>query len=407
MGALPEWWPALTASAFRARFSLAYAFLMIGNGVQLPFLPLWLQSQGLSLAENSAVIAAMTLVRVVGTPIFAAFADYTGKRLMVIRLCAAVSVLAYAALSISSSFQPILAIGALASFLFSPVFPLTEGFSIEAASRVGLDYGRIRQWASLSFLLGSLGSGALLTVVPIQYAMMLIAGAQLISALATWILPPEPPHPSHLPQVSPVQLREAFKFLFASRFTVFLLAASLANSSHGMLYTEGAVYWAQLGFSTFDIGLLWSSAVLAEATLFFLSGHILKRVPLARLLCIGLFGTTLRWLAMAYVTDFWSILLLQLLHCISFALTYIALMHFIRLNVPQNLYNSAQGLYIAFASGLLLTGAQWLSGPLFEWAGGKAFLAMAAIAGVGLAVAVFNLVKLSPTAQVAVVASPH
>ncbi|MDP8996271.1 MAG: MFS transporter [Pseudomonadota bacterium] len=397
----------MTTSAFRVRFSLAYAFLMIGNGVLLPFLPLWLQSQGLSLAENSEVIAAMTIVRVVGAPFFAAFADYTGNRLLVIRLCAGASFLAFAALSISGSFQPILAIGAFAAFLFSPVFPLTEGFSVEAASRVGLDYGRIRQWASLSFLLGSLGSGALLIVVPIQYAMVLIAGAQLISALATWILPPEPPHPSHLPQVSPVQLRDAFKFLFASRFTVFLLAASLANCSHGMLYTEGAVYWVQLGFSTFDIGLLWASAVLAEATLFFLSVHILKRVPLARLLCIGLFGATLRWLAMGFATGFWPILLLQLLHCISFATTHLSLMHFIRLNVPQNLRNSAQGLYTAFASGLLLSGAQWFSGPLFEWAGGKAFLAMAAIAGIGLVVALFNLWKLSPTAQVAVVASPR
>ncbi|HEY5364671.1 MAG TPA: MFS transporter [Aestuariivirga sp.] len=397
----------MTASAFRARFSLAYAFLMIGNGVQLPFLPLWLQAQGLSLAENSAVIAAMTIVRVVGAPIFAAIADYTGNRLVVIRLCAAVSFLAYVALSLSNSFQPILMIGALAAFLFSPVFPLTEGFSVEAAAKVGLDYGRIRHWASLSFLVGSLGSGALLTVVPIHYAMALIAGAQLISAIATWILPPEPPHPSHLPLVSPVQLREAFKFLFASRFTVFLLAASLANCSHGMLYTEGAVYWEQLGFSTFAIGLLWSSAVLAEATLFFCSVYILNRVPLAQLLCIGLFGTTLRWLAMSYVTGFWPILMLQLLHCISFALTYLALMHFIRLNVPQNLRNTAQGVYTAFASGLLLSGAQWFSGPLFEWAGGKAFLAMAAIAGVGLAVAVFNLVKLSPIRQVAVASSSH
>ena len=397
----------MTARLVGFRFSFAYAFLMVGNGVQLPFLPLWLQSQGLSLAANSAVVAAMTLVRVVGAPFFAALADYSGKRLAVIRFCAAGACLAYAALSMSSGNNSILVLGCLAAFMFSPVFPLTEGFSVEAASRMGFDYGRVRLWASLSFLVGSLGSGALLTVVPVQQAIWLIAGAQMLSALATWVLPPEPPHPAHLTQASPLQWGETFKFLFASRLTVFLLAAGLANCSHGMLYAESTVHWAHLGFTTFDIGLLWASAVLAEAALFFFSGAVIKQVPLARLLCLGLFGATLRWLGMGLATSLWSMLLLQLLHCISFALTHLALMHFIRLNVPQKLRNTAQGLYTALASGLLLSGTQWASGPLYEKAGGEAFFVMALVSVCGLAVALFNLAKLSPTAQLGVVASPH
>jgi len=395
----------MTPRIFGFRFSLAYAFLMIGNGVQLPFLPLWLQGQGLSLGANSAVIAAMTVVRVIGAPFFAGLADYSGKRLWVIRGCAAVSVMAYVGLSLSQGFAAILALGSFAAFMFSPVFPLTEGFSIEAASRVGFDYGRVRLWASLSFLAGSLGSGALLTIVPIEKAMLIIAGAQFMTACATWILPPEPPHPSHLPQVSPVQLGEAFRFLFASRFTVFLLAASLSNCSHGMLYTESTVYWAGLGFSTLYIGILWASAVLSEASLFFFSGSIIARVPLPRILCLGLFGATLRWIGMGFATDFGMIFLLQLLHCISFALTHLSLMHFIRLNVPQNLRNSAQGLYTAFASGLLLSGTQWISGPLYEMAGGRAFLFMALISAAGFGVALFNLHKLSPKVPQVAVAS--
>ena len=395
----------MTGRAFSARFSLAYAFLMIGNGVQLPFLPLWLQSQGLSLGANSAVLAAMTVVRVIGAPFFAGLADYTSRRLQVIRLCAAVACLTYVALAMSSGFNAILALGVFASFMLAPVFPLTEGFSVEASARVGFDYGRIRLWASLSFLMGSLGSGALLIIVPIGQAMWLIAGAQFLTVVSTWLLPPEPPHPAHLPQVSPVQLGAAFKFLFASRFTVFLLAASLASSSHGMLYAVSTVHWAHLGFSTFDIGLLWASAVLAEAALFFFSASIISRVALPRLLCIGLFGATLRWLGMGLASGFMPMLLLQLLHAVSFALTHLAVMYFIRLNVPQNLRNIAQGLYTAFAGGLLLSTSQWVSGPLYEWAGAEAFWAMALISAVGLAVALFNLAKLSPTAQMAVVAS--
>ena len=161
-------------------------------------------------------------------------------------------------------------------------------------------------------------------------------------------------------------------------------------------HTESAVYWTHLGFSTFGIGLLWASAVLAEAALFFFSGRLIAQIPLAKLLCVGLLGATLRWLGMGFATSFWVIAGLQLLHSISFALTHLSLMHFIRLNVPHNLRNSAQGLYTAFAAGLLLSSVTWISGPLYSAFGGRAFLFMAGIALLGLAIAGFNLLKLSP-----------
>ena len=54
----------MTARRFSFRFSLAYALMMLGSGVQLPFLPLWLSAKGIdavtagSVAEALAEIAA-------------------------------------------------------------------------------------------------------------------------------------------------------------------------------------------------------------------------------------------------------------------------------------------------------------------------------------------------------------
>ncbi len=390
----------MNARAYGLRFSLCYSLLMIGSGMQLPFLPLWLQAQGLNIPQIAAVVAAMTAMRVVGAPLFAAIADTTGRRFMVIRGCAVLSFLAYGLLSQMVTYKAIIIIGLVAAVLFAPVFPLIEGFSVDTSSRLGIEYGRLRLWASLSFLAGSLIAGALLTVIPAQDTMLLITGAQAVAIVATFILPPEPPTPPHHIQVSALQLGPAFKFLFASRFTVFLLAASLSNSSHGMLYSVSTVHWTNLGFNTFQIGMLWAAGILAEATLFFSSGAILRRVPLSVLLCIGLTGAVIRWFAMAYVTDYSITCMLQVLHCVSFATAHLSLMHFIRLNVPVNLRNTAQGLYTAFASGLLLSSVTWASGPLYDRYGGHAFIFTGVIALIGLAVAVFNLVKLSPKVQV-------
>ena len=387
----------MTTRAFGFRFSVSYALLMMGAGIQLPFLPLWLQAKGLSVVQITAIVAAMTATRVVGAPLFAALADYTGKRFLVVRCCAIGAVISYGLLSQATSYSTIMFLGLFAALLFAPIFPLIEGFSVESAARLGLEYGRLRLWASLSFLVGSIASGALLTILPAQDTMVLITAAQLLSVIATFVLPPEPPHPPHHELVTPLQLGAALKFLFASRFTVFVVAASLANSSHGMLYAVSSLHLARLGFDTFQIGMLWAAAVLAEVALFFFSGALVKDVPLPRLLCIGLFGAVMRWLGMGFATEFYQIALLQTLHCISFATTHLSLMHFIRLNVPQNLRNSAQGLYTAFAAGLLLSSVTWVSGPLYDRFGGQAFLLMAGIACAGLGVAIFNLVKLSPT----------
>jgi PPP family 3-phenylpropionic acid transporter len=313
--------------------------------------------------------------------------------------------LAYGLLCFMGSYHLILGVGMLAAFLFAPVFPLIEGYSVESAARLGLDYGRLRLWASLSFLAGSVVSGALLTVMPPGGTMLLITAAQGLTVIGTFVLPGEAAHAPHPHPASAMDLSAALKFLFASRFTVFLLAASLANCSHGMLYSVGTVRWTNLGFSTFDIGLLWAAAVLAEVVLFFFSNRIVEQVGVERLLCLGLFGATMRWVSMSVATNFYLILALQALHCISFATAHLSLMHFIRMHVPGKLRNTAQGLYTAFAGGLLLSSVSFAAGPLYARLGGMAFMFAAALSAVGLGIALFNLVKLSPRVPGAAVAS--
>ena len=59
----------MPARIFGLRFSIFYAFLTIGNGMQLPFLPLWFHAKGLTVAEIALVFAGMTACRVVAVPL--------------------------------------------------------------------------------------------------------------------------------------------------------------------------------------------------------------------------------------------------------------------------------------------------------------------------------------------------
>jgi MFS transporter, PPP family, 3-phenylpropionic acid transporter len=393
----------MTARAFGIRFSTCYALMMMGAGVQLPFLPLWLNARGFSVAQIATVVAAMMAVRAIGAPLFAFVADRIGNRIAVIRGCALMAVFAYWVLPFTEGFGQMLPVAVLAGFFFAPVFPLTEGFSVDASAFHGLDYGRIRLWASLSFLVGSLVSGALLTQIPATDTGWLIASAQSLSVLATFLLPPEPALAVEHHQPNKIEFGEAFKFLFTSRFTVFLFAASLANASHGMMYSFSTVHWSGLGFSTLTIGILWVCAVLAEVGLFAFSNRVIERLGSPLLLCLGLGGGVIRWVGMAFASSVIEMGVLQTLHAVSFASAHLALMHFIRLNVPRKLRNTAQGLYAALAGGVLLSSVTWISGPLYAAFGGKAYVAMAMISmlGLGLAIAYAKLNPKAPEAEAA------
>ena len=388
----------MTANKFKIRFSACYSLLMIGNGVQLPFLPLWLHAKGLSVGQIASVVAGMMAVRIIGAPMFALLADRTGNRRVVIQFCAVIALIGYMALPFTNGFNQILLVSLWGAFFFAPVNPLVEGFGVDASAALGLNFGQLRLWASLSFLSGSLIAGALLTRLSPLETVWLIADAQVFSVIATFMLPQDPERAIVKHHASGMEFREALKFLFASHFTLFLLAASLANSSHAMLYSFSSVYWTSLGFSTFTIGLLWASGIVGEVVFFSFAHRIVDAIGVERLLVIGLAGGVVRWVGTAFLTNELLLLALQLSHAISFACAHLALMHFIRANVPSNLRNTAQGIYAALAGGLLLSSITYMSGPIYEAYSGKGFLAMALISAIGLAIAVYYI-RTNPKVQ--------
>lgn len=381
----------MTANKFKVRFSACYSLLMIGNGVQLPFLPLWLHAKGLPVGQIASVVAGMMAVRILGAPAFALLADRTGNRRVVIQFCAVLALIGYMVLPFADGFYEILLVSLWGAFFFAPVNPLIEGFGVDASAALGLNFGQLRLWASISFLSGSLIAGALLTKLSPLETVWLIADAQVFSVLATFMLPQDPERNIVKHHASALQFGAALKFLFASHFTLFLLAASLANSSHAMLYSFSSVYWTSLGFSTFMIGLLWASGIVGEVIFFGFAHRIVQAIGVERLLVIGLAGGVVRWVGTAFLTNELLLLVLQLSHAISFACAHLALMHFIRANVPSNLRNTAQGIYAALAGGLLLSSITYMSGPIYEAYSGKGFLAMALISALGLAIAVYYI----------------
>ena len=64
-----------------------------------------------------------------------------------------------------------------AAVCFQPMIPLVESQTMAAVLRERLDYGRIRLWGSLAFILSTIGAGSLITNRAPDLVFFLVLGA--------------------------------------------------------------------------------------------------------------------------------------------------------------------------------------------------------------------------------------
>jgi PPP family 3-phenylpropionic acid transporter len=275
------------------------------------------------------------------------------------------------------------------------VAPLAEALAVEGSAAHGLHYGRIRLWASLSFLAGSLIAGALLETLPVSQVIVLIAGAQGLLAAAAVLLPADPMQQRH--RESGLRPGSVMTLVASGSFALFIAAVSVGQASHGLLYAFGSVHWDHLGYGKLTIGALWAVGVSAEVALFAFSSRAVTRFGALALIVAGIAGGLLRWSAMGFDPPAVLLFPLQALHAASFALTHLGTMYFIQDNVPPGMRNTAQGIHAAASGGIAMAGIMWLSGPLYGYYGGAAYFFMAGLSALALALAL-RLRRLSPTA---------
>ncbi len=384
----------MSSQIFSLRLSAFNAFLFLGSGIQLPFLPLWLKDKDLSGAQIALVMAMMMAIRILAMPIGTYIADRSGNRKLVI-VCAAFGAFAcYIGLSFMNGFVPILVTAMLAAAMLAPVVPLSEVLALEGSAHYGIDYGRIRMWASLSFLSGSLIAGALLEVIPVNAVVLLICAAQGLGAMMTLVLPNDKAIKKPM-EGDAVSINAVLAVVTGGAFFIFAAAASIGQSSHGLLYAFGSVHFDALGYSKFSIGQLWAVSVITEIAMFAFSNRFHSRLGSVNLIVLGTACGVVRWAIIAMSPPIAVMYLVQMLHAGSFGFTHLGTMHYIREHVPGSMRNTVQGLYSAMSSGVLLSATMWSSGPLYEAFGGAAFFVMAGVSAIAFGLALM-LRRVSP-----------
>ncbi len=384
-------------SRVSTRLGAFYAASFLVVGIQAPFWPVWLAGRGLGAREIATLLAAALWAKVVATPALGALADRLGRRRGVMVVLAGAAVLGYAALWRASGFWTLLWLTLIASVAQSAVMPLGDSVTLAAVRHDGLDYGRIRVWGSVTFIVAAVGSGAILAGSAPAWldgnqVLLLVLAASSLLVLACMGIPSPPLGPLGEPGGSS-RWNALGTLAIDRRFWRFVIATAALQASHQVYYGFGTLYWRSLGFSDAVIGCLWAEGVIAEIVLFWQGGRLLTRLGPLGLMAVGGGAGIVRWTLAGLVPELLPAAALQLLHALTFGATHLGAMNFLSRTVPPAAAASAQALYSGASAGIGSGLVMLCAGALYAAYGGHAYLFMAVLSAAGL----YGVLRLAKT----------
>lgn len=362
------------------RIRLFYAAYFAAMGLVLPFFPIYLDGRGFDAMMIGFMTGLLALAKVVAPPWIGHLLDgrpaEQAHRFIVISSWLA----GFAALAIAYAFNLYLLAGFVLLFgiFWAAVLPLTDGLSVTVSESEGADYGRLRVWGSIGFVITSLAGGLWLSGVNIATFPYLLAALMVVLALAA----------QGFPEVPREVAEDSGRAPFSSLFYLLLAIAFIMQVSHGAYYGFFSLYLADAGFAGWQIGLYWVIGVAAEIVLMWRWSRSLQKAAPAIVFSICLALAALRWLGIGLTTDMILLTLLQLLHAASFAAFHVTAIAWVKRIAPPGRHGAAQGLFSAAGFGLGSTigimGSGLIAGSLGY---GMAFYICAAIAALGIPLA--------------------
>lgn len=367
---------------FAARIALVFCAPMMVNGIALPFFPVWLETLSMSDFQIGIVLAVPMFVRVFTAPVAGVLADRIGERSIMLIWSGVLSLLTAIALFATGSFWPVLLLYTLQGAVYSPYVPITEAIMLSGVRRWNFDYGKMRLWGSLAFIVATMTGGWLAGLYGGAMVLPAMVAAFALTVLGALITPRigKPRRPSPISAMATIPTKSTLR---QRDVQLMLIGVALVNASHAMLFAFSAIYWQKMGFSGVDVGILWSAGVLAEVGFFLFAVQLRRRFDPWSMMMFGGAVAVARWILFPMEMSFAGYFVLQCLHAFTYAIIHISVQSRLVERVAEEQEAAAQGLYF-FYTGIFTAFATFMSGYAFNWYGVQGFYLMSLVAAAGL-----------------------
>lgn len=303
----------MTERSVYLRLSGYYFFHFALIGIFSPYWSLYLQSIGFDARAIGVLMSLLMVMRVIAPTLWGWLADRSGKRRWIVQLSADLSLIAYLGVFAGSSFAWMFVVMALMSLFWSASLPLVEATTFSVLQDRTSEYGVIRAWGSIGFVVAVVGVGYILDWAGVVVLPWLVLAAMVGIAMFARAIP-EVVSAAHTGESGP-----AWRVLMQPEVLALVAACFLMAVAHGPYYTFYSIYLVDHGYTKAVVGWLWALGVIFEIGVFLFLPRIMKAFSIRQILLGSFACAVVRFVIIGWAVE--SALLIaaaQVLHAATF-----------------------------------------------------------------------------------------
>lgn len=331
------------------QFKGFYLFSFFAVGSLTPLLSVYLSEvEKMNGYQIGTIMSAGPIAMMIMQPIWGMVCDWSGKPAKILSLTTLLAgVLALGYLFIHD-YQWLVIIAIILAVFQSAIIPVSDGISLQYATRVKANYGNLRLYGSLGFALAVFIMGRLAeTTIGLSIIFYSFFITLVISAYLALRLPEEPQSMAKPNLIFGVkELLSIKRFLVFLTITFLIFGPNLANNVYYGLFIEDR------GGTYTGIGIAFLLAVLSEIPFMRAAGSWVKKIGLLPIVLIAAFSSLLRWALYYFEPSLNLVYFTSVMQGLSIGLFVPAGLQYLRKIVPVHIMVTAITFYSAIGNGL-------------------------------------------------------
>lgn len=328
------------------------------------FFQLYLQDIGMDKLEIGSLMAISPFISLLAHPFWRYLSD-RGQNIRIILLLMLTGLLITGHLVFKADTYQMLYVSMLLLFFFqSPLLAQSNSLTLGYIEDSRQKFGAYRLWGSMGWTFVALTAGPIIDNVG-QNGISLLFSITLMLAMGSALLLP----PIRLTTNTPwITSREIRRTLQNKHFLAFVLCGTLVAIPNAINGIFMPLFISDLGGSRFQVGGAVFLSTIFEVLAFVLLNRYLKRKITVLMGCLTLVSLlfALRWNLMAEATDPVQIILIQILHAVTFGGFFYVGTRLTALFLPRPLRSAGQAVYAFALSGVSGVISGFLGGWVFQ-----------------------------------------
>ena len=332
------------------RASIYHFMVFASTGVSSVYFAIWLSNRGITPDETGIITAVPVLAMLLINQLVGRIADKASDWRSVIIILSLIAGAVPIGLFFVSGFWGILVLWTLCVVPAQALVPVVDAATLRMTQRRGTNFGVVRAWGTVGYTVVTALAGPIISIFGEGAFVPLFLALSLLRALISLQLPRfrAPAHLVAAAKAATGHLKDVLK----PWFVLPLVGLGIVYSTNSALAQFGALLWRDQGIDEAIIGPLIAIGAAAEAAMMFFWRRLNIKVSARHLIIFAAVVGAVRWGAMAFSPPVWMLAILQLLHSVTFAVSYFGGIYFIANWTSEDIAAEAQGFSFVLQQGM-------------------------------------------------------